>query len=142
MQQQQWSATASGLQLSALIAMICYGSSFVLTIVSAVYLRHKIIHLKAYIRVQHQCNMDRENLSKSQRLKELLIEQVKPTIAVFVLGGVDAAFNLLFGIILLYTHAFTSPIGRYQIIQTVVVPLSILQFLGHSLSYGLYNKNI
>ena len=67
--------------------------------------------LKAYICEQHQCNRDRKNLSRSQRLTELLIEQVKPAIAIFVLGGVDAAFNLLFGIILLYTHAFTSPIG-------------------------------
>ena len=60
--------------------LIVYGSPFLLVTISAVYLRHKIMHVKAYIHELHQYGMDRSKLSKSQRLKELLTEQVKPTI--------------------------------------------------------------
>ena len=133
---------ASGIEIGVLIAMLGYASSFVLTITSAIYLRHKIIHVKAYIRELHRCGMERGKLSKSQRLKELLTEQFKPTIAVFVVGGVDAVGNLLFAIIALYIQISTTPIERFQIFQIVVVPLLFLQLLSHSLSYGLYNKNI
>ena len=112
-------ATAdNGIELGTLLVLLGYISSLVLTITSAVYLRHKMINLKAYIRELHRCGMDRGKLNNSQRLKELLKEQVKPTISVFVVGGVDAVFNFLMISISLLLRMFSTPIMQFQIIQT------------------------
>ena len=131
-----------GLDLGTLLLAIVYVTSVILTIISAVYLRHKIIHVKAYIRELHQFGMDRGKLNKSQKLKELLENQVKPTIGVVVVGGIDAACNFLGVAIVVFYRFFTTPIIRFQLYQTVLVPLFFLQLLSHSLSYGLYNKEI
>ena len=132
----------NGLELGGLFVFLGYVSSFVLMFASAVYLRHQIIQVKAYISEQRQSGNGQRKLNKSQRLKEQLTEQIKPTIIVFVLGGADAICNLLNGIILICLRVFSTPISRFQIIQIIIVPLFFLQSLSHSLSYGLYNKNI
>ena len=132
----------SDLQFGVFLALTGYVLSFLLTIISAVYLRHKIIHIKAYIRDLQQSDSNRRKLNRSQRLKELLSEQVKPTIGVFVVGGMDGVCNLLIGTILVFFRVFSTPIVQFQIYQTVVVPLFYLQTLSHSLSYGFYNKEI
>ena len=135
-------SVSNGVELGGLLALAGYVTSFVLTIISGVYLRHKFIHIKAHIRHLHQCGIDQRKLNKSQKLKELLREQIKPTLSLIVVGGMDAFCNLLIGTIIVVLRAFCMPIVRFQIFQTVIIPLFFLQSLGHSLSYGLYNKNI
>ena len=129
--------------LSNLISYVfSYVSSVLLIIISAVYLRHKIIHVKSYVRNLHQSDSAQRKLNKSQRLKELLTEQVKPTIGVLVVGGMDGICNLLIGTIAVFIRIYSTPIAQFQIYQTFIVPLFLLQSLSHSLSYGLWNKNI
>jgi len=133
---------SNGQELRVLLSVISYILSVLLTVISVVYLHHKIIHVKAYIRDLQRSGLDRSKLTKSQRLKELLTEQVKPTIGVFVVGGMDAVFNLLIAIVVAFSVALTTPIARFLIFQTVITVLFYLQSLSHSLSYGLWNKNI
>ena len=134
-------AILSNLEFIPLFILIIYGSPFLLVTISAVYLRHKIIHVKAYIRDLHQYGMDRSKLSKSQRLKELLTEQVKPTIRVFVVGGMDGLFTLLTAVITAFS-LYSTPIVHILILQVVSIPLFFLQSLSHALSYGFYNREI
>jgi len=131
-----------GFELDFILIMAVYLTFSLLTITSAVYLRHKIIHIKAYICELQRCGMDKGKLSKSQRLKELLKEQVKPTIGVFVVGGIDALGVLLNGMIIIFLRVFTTPIEQFQFYQIIIVPLFFLQSLSHSLSFGFYNKTI
>ena len=63
------------IELDFLLMLAVFITSSVLTIISAVYLRHKIIHVEAYICELHRFGMDRRKLNKSQRLKELLTER-------------------------------------------------------------------
>ena len=55
-------------ELGRLLLLITDISSFLLVITSAVYLRHKIIYAKAYIRELHQFGTDRRKLNKSQQI--------------------------------------------------------------------------
>jgi len=132
----------NGLDFGSFLVVVSLVISFLLTIIFVVYLRHKIIYVKAYIRDLQQSGLAQRKLNKSERLKELLSEQVKPTIAVFVVGGVDAVCNLLIGTIIVISRVFLTSIVQSQILQTVLVPMLLLQSLSHSLSYGLWNKNI
>ena len=77
---------------------------------------------KAYIRELHQYGMDQSKLSKSQRLKELLTEQVKPTIGVFAVGGMDGLFTLLTAVIMAFSLYFT-PTVHFLILQVISIPL-------------------
>jgi len=61
-------------ELGPLLLVSAHVLSFLLVIISAVYLFHKIIHVKAYTR---QSGLDQRKLNRSQGLKELLTEQVK-----------------------------------------------------------------
>jgi len=112
-------------ELGNLLALLGYVVSSLLTIASGVYLRHKILQVNAYIRELHQCGMDRGKLTKFQSLKELLTEQVKPTIGVIVVGGVDALCNLLIGITIVLLAKFATPITQFQLFQTVIIPYFI-----------------
>jgi len=136
----------NGLSLSYLPTLVgfvfSYVSSVLLITISAVYLRHKIIHVRAYVRDLQQNGSAQRKLNRSQRLKELLTEQVKPTIGVFVVGGMDAVVTLLAGTIIVYFRVNYTPIVQFQIYQTVTIPLFFLHSLSHSLSYGIWNKNI
>jgi len=64
---------------------------------------------------------------------------VKPTIGVFVVGGIDAVCNLM---LVAFVKIFITPIFGFQVHQAILLPLFFLQLLNHSLSYGLWNKNI
>jgi len=134
-------AIGGSAMIGSLVSLVVYILTFLLIIFSSLYLRHKIIHVKTYIRDLQESGTPERKLSKSQRLKELLTEQVKPTIGVFVVGGMDGVCNLLIGTILVFARTFP-PIVQFQIIQIILVPLFLLQSLSHSLSYGLWNKNI
>jgi len=136
----------NSLSFSYLLTLISFVFSYVSSVlfmtISAVYLHHKIINVRAYIRDLQQSGLAQRKLNKSQRLKELLTEQVKPTIGVFVVGGMDTICSLLIGIILTFVRVYSTPFVQFQTIQTILTPLFLLQSLSHSLSYGLWNKNI
>jgi len=132
----------NGLDLGSFLVVISLAVSFLLNIISAVYLRHKIIHVKAYIRELQQSGLAPRKLNRSQRLKELLTEQVKPTIAVFIMGGMDAVCNVLISTTIAFSRVFYTPIVQFRTFQIILVPLLFLQPLSHSLSYGLWNKEI
>ena len=131
-----------GYLLTLIVFVFGYISSVLLITISAIYLRYKIIHVKAYIHDLKQSGSAQRKLNRSERLKELLSEQVKPTIAVFVVGGLDAVGILLLSSIGVFIRVYSTPIVQFQIHQTIIIPLFLLQSLSHSLSYGLWNKNI
>jgi len=135
-------STSLGSLLTLISFVFGYISSILLITISAVYLRHKIIHVKTYVHDLQQSGSAQRKLNKSQRLKELLTEQVKPTIGVLVVGGMDGICNLLIGAISVFIRVYSTPIVQFHINQTIVIPLFFLQSLSHSLSYGLWNKNV
>jgi len=110
--------------------------------ITSIYLRHKIIKSNNFIHgVTRHASRDVKAV-KVGRLSEMLREQLKPTLAVFILGTVDGLFNFLLPIVIIivtYIHPF---ITQFQVMQFVLLPLQLCQTLSHSISYGMYNKEI
>lgn len=77
------------------------------------------------------------------RLAEILQEQVQPTVSVFIVGRIDAVFNAIFSIIyLVLVLTSMSPQVQIYIIHFLWSPIQVCQFLTHSVSYGIYNKEV
>ena len=96
--------------------------------VSSLYLRHKIIRSNRFIHDIRRSPAEEEKVVRLGRLVGILREQLEPTIAVFIVGGVDVLLNVVFTILL----------G----IEFALVPLRFFQCLCHSLSFGLYKKEV
>ena len=110
--------------------------------ITSIYLRHKIIKSNKFIHGVTRHSSREDKAVKLGRLAETLREQLKPTLAVFILGGIDGLFNFLLPIVIVvvtYVHPF---ITQFQVVQFVLLPLQLCQTLSHSLSYGIYNKEI
>ena len=65
---------------------------------TCIYLRYKIIHSKRFFNSLKKSTAEQEKALKVGRMMEILEEQVKPTLSVFIAQGIDAMFNL-FGIV-------------------------------------------
>jgi len=112
-----------------------------LIIITCVYLRHKILKSnKLFCKPKRNIAEDHK-ATRAGRLVEALEEQLKPTISVLIVGGIDGLFDIVIPIVFFAT-VFTNPAALEYAIEFVLFPLSILQMLGHVLTYGIYNKNI
>ena len=116
-------------------------TSILITFATSVYLRYRIIKSNNFFqRVNRNADQERRSI-RAGRLAEILQEQVKPTLSVFIVGGIDGLFNFLFTIS--YVMAYNvSPLTQLYIIDFVWTPLQFCQSLSHTFSYGIYNKEV
>ena len=68
---------------------------------TCIYLRHKIIHSNRFFKSVKRNTTEKPKAAKVGRLIEILEEQLKPTLSVFIAGGIDAMFNIFLIIIIL-----------------------------------------
>ena len=89
-----FAAVGGSAMVNSLLPLFIYISSFLFVISYAVYLWHKIIQVKSiYPRFENERFCTQRKLNKSERLKELLTEQVKPTTGISVVRGMDTVCN-------------------------------------------------
>jgi len=115
----------------------------VLIIVSSVYLRHKIIKSNKLFHRPRRNAVREPDTTKIGRMVEILQEQIKPTMSVLIVGGIDGIFNVLNPIVyFIMISVFDDPAGLLYVIEFVMFPLLFVQMLSHSLTYGIFNRNI
>jgi len=81
---------------------------------------------------------------KHAAMRERLREHIKPALSVLFLGGIDAAFNLLFPIIYVSMRVIlgNNSIARLYLAEFVARPIQWSQLICHPLVYGIYMTKI
>ena len=110
--------------------------SIVLVTAACIYLRYKIIKVNRFFH-----GIDRKKSNRAGRLVEILQEQLKPTISVLIVGGIDALFNLLFISFIVLRVFLPSNVYLY-VIHLVGFAVYLCQAAAHPLAYGFYEKDI
>ena len=124
----------------SLILLLCYFIPFVLITITSIYLRYRIIKSKNFFHsVKRNAAQERKS-NKAGRLAEILKEQVKPTMAVFRVGGIDAVLDILSAVIIAATLLFSPSNNIMAFIVTgplIAVPIEYLQSANHWLVYNI-----
>ena len=77
-----------------LIVLLCFFIPIILITITSIYLRYRIIKSNNYFHSVKRSAAQERKSNKAGRLAEILQEQVKPTIAVFRVGGIDGVYSI------------------------------------------------
>ena len=110
----------------------------VMIIATSVYLRHKIIKSNKLFNMPRRNAADERKATRAGQLLEALEEQLKPTMSVLIVGGIDGLFDS----IIYFVTVVINPAALEYVIEFVLSPLFFLQMLSHVLTYSIYNKKI
>ena len=83
--------------------------------ITSTYLCYRIIKSNNFFHSVKRNAAQQRKSHKAGRLAEILQEQVKPTLAVFRVGGIDVVLDILFGLISVVI-SFFSPSGTMAFI--------------------------
>ena len=123
-----------------LIYLLCYFIPIVVITITSIYLCHRIIKSKNFFHsVKRNATQERKS-NKAGRLAEILQEQVKPTIAVFRVGGIDAVLNIISAVMASLALSASSPSNTVAFIVTgplIGIPIIFLQSVNHCLVYSI-----
>ena len=124
----------AGPQLATVLVMV----------ITSIYLRYKIYKTKKVFQRTHTNAAERKKAISTGILLDKLRKELKPTISILMMGGVDGLLNLLEPIIWLGGHLvyIQDPRLRQLNIRVVTLLVQLCQSLSHSLTYGFYNKKI
>ena len=129
---------------SRLTSLVTIGTmiiSIVVITTTSIYLRHRIIKSNRFVHSVKRSAAEEQKSIKAGRLVEVLQEQLKPTLSVFIAGGIDGAFSLLAAIIIVTTLMFMPSTFPY-VKQLVLIPLQYCQSMSHSIVYGFRDNSI
>ena len=122
-----------------LILLPCYFTLIVLITITSIYLCQRIIKCKNFFHsVKRNATQERKS-NKAGRLAEILEEQVKPTMAVFRVGGIDAVLDILSAVIVAVAF-LVSPSNTVAFIVTgplIGISIEFLQSVNHCLVYNI-----
>ena len=122
-----------------LILLLCYFIPIVVITITSIYLCQRIIKSKNFFHsVKRNAAQERKS-NKAGRLAEILEEQVKPTMAVFRVGGIDAVLDILSAVITA-VGILVSPSNTLAFLvtgQLIGIPIEYLQSANHWLVYNI-----
>ena len=124
-----------------LILMLCFFTPIVLITITSIYLRHRIIKSNNFFHNVKRNAAQQRKSYKAGRLAEILQEQVKPTLAVFRVGGIDAVLDILTTVVAVVA-SFLSPSSIMAFIisaQFTGILIQYIQSANHSI---VYDSNI
>ena len=108
--------------------------------ITSVYLHQRIIKSKNFFHsVKRNAAQERKS-NKAGRLAEILEEQVKPTMAVFRVGGIDAVLDMLSAVIAAAVFLVSPSNDIVAFIVTgplIGIPIEHLQSANHWLVYNI-----
>ena len=122
-----------------LILMLCFFIPIVVITITSIYLHHRIIKSKNFFHsVKRNAAQERKS-NKAGRLAEILQEQVKPTMAVFRVGGIDAVLDILTAVIaaVIFLVSPSSTVVFIVTVQLIGIPILYLQSANHWLVYNI-----
>ena len=108
---------------------------------TSIYLRYRIIKSNNFFHSVKRSAAQQRKSHKAGRLAEILQEQVKPTLAVFRVGGIDAVLDIFFALIGVVLN-FLSPSGTTALIVTTQIVGVINQYLQSANHAVVYNTDI
>ena len=117
--------------------------SAVLITVANVFVQYKV-HVSNKKAKENQTlgNEQTEETKQLVKLAKLLRAQVKPTITLLLIGGIDIIGNLLITLVFVVTVSLLEYSERIYVRLLLVYPLSSFLLAAHPLVYGLYMKKI
>ena len=120
-------------------------SSTVLIIAINLYLYYKI--LQSNKKLKENMRLHGESSTTARRhvaRRKNLHSQIKPTVSILLLGGIDGLINLLIPLLQIVFRLTlgNDSIARIYAIELVIQPLKLVQLLCHPLVYGLYMTKI
>ena len=122
------------------LILLCFIISIVLITITSIYLRQRIIKSNNFFHSVKRSAVQEGKSIKAGRLAEILQEQVKPTLAVFRVGGIDAALDILIALIIALLFVFSlSSTMTYIVTVLIAIPIQYLQSANHAL---IYNSDI
>lgn len=113
-------------------------------IVTSIYFRYKIYKSNKFFNGLHATAAERQKAITAGKLLEKLQKELKSTVSVLIVGGVDGLLNLLVPLIWMGGQfIFTqNPLVRQAYIRMVIYLVQICQSSSHPLTYGVYTKDI
>ena len=113
-------------------------------IITSIYFRYKIYKSNKFFKRTYTNTVEKRKAISAGILLDKLWKEVKPTVTVLIVGGVDGLFNLLVPVIwasgrLVFTE---DPYLRRTYTLEIVLLLQLCQALSHSLTYGIHNRDI
>ena len=124
-----------------LIILFSFITPIVLITITSIYLRYRIIKSTNFFHSIKRSAAQERKSHKAGRLAEILQEQVKPTLAVFRVGGIDAVLDILLALIGIVLN-FLSPTGTTALIVTTQIVGVIIQYLQSANHAVVYNSDI
>ena len=116
--------------------------SFVIITITSIYLRYRIIKSNRFFHSVKRSAAEERKSIKAGKLVEILQEQIKPTLSVFIAGGLDGMLNMSFVITFGIASTVATSTTFLYVIQFMLLPIQFCQSLSHTLTYGFYNKKI
>ena len=121
-----------------LILSLCFFTPIVLITTTSIYLRQRIIKSNNFFHSVKRNAAQQRKSHKAGRLAEILQEQVKPTLAVFRVGGIDAVLDILIALLAAIASIFTSSSATaFIVIQLMGFLIQYFQSLNHALVYNV-----
>ena len=102
----------------------------------------KLISLNRNLRRRIHGRNDDNDISQLKRTYYKFKKQVRITLLLLVLGGVDGTINLVAIVIMIIVNRVLSASHMRYFLQFVINPLLYVQMILHSLLYGIYMKDI
>ena len=118
--------------------------SAILIVGTNVYLYRSIIQSRKKLESNLKLSgNDDHKVTRLQRLIHNLQIQLRSSLPIFVLGGVDCLLNVLRVIIIIVLVVYYSDVTvRLYFFQFIVYPLEYCQIISHSITYGVYKKAV
>ena len=124
-----------------LILLLCYLIPIVLITITTIYLRQRIIKSNNFFHSVKRNAAQHRKSNKAGRLAEILQEQVKPTLAVFRVSGIDAVLDILIVLISVVASSL-SPSSITAFIVTTQLAGIFIQYLQSANHALVYNTDI
>ena len=124
--------------LQLLILLFTLFVSIVLITITSIYLHYRIIKSNNFFHSVKRSTAQQRKSHKAGKMAEILQEQVKPTLAAFRVGGIDAVLNILlaFGAVVSNFFSPSSTMAFIVTTQFVAIPIQYLQSANHVLVYN------
>ena len=122
-----------------LIILLSLFTPIVLITITSIYLRYRIIKSNNFFHSVKRSAAQQRKSHKAGRLVEILQEQVKPILAIFRVGGIDAVIDILTVVIAVVSNFF-SPSNTTAFVVTsqfVLFSTQYLQSANHALVYNI-----
>ena len=118
-----------------LILLLCFFIPILVITIKSIYLCQWIIKSKNFFHSVKKNAAQERKSDKAGRLLEILQEQVKPTLAVFRVGGIDAVLDILISLLLSIGSLSTGMVTLVTV-QLIGFQMQYIQSVNHFLVYN------